>query len=239
VRESGAVTGGQPSGPDAAERGDAGSRRPRRGLVLGLGGIAALGVLSAPIGWMVTDRLERDDDFCNACHLASGTPLHREIRRGFDARPPVSLAGAHGAARVDDAPGPKRAFRCIDCHGGVGWLGRARVKALAAKDAFWYVVGHFEEPDSMRWPLRDADCTRCHERFDEAEAPAWRSPRFHQLAVHNADLGVGCVECHLVHEPGGDADAHFLHATHVRTQCARCHPEFEDDPSADHLEGAR
>jgi len=238
------VTGGQPSGPGAA--GTAG--RPhgrRRRLARAVVGVAALGALSAPIGWVVTDRLERDNDFCNACHLPSGVPLHRDVRRDFDARPAASLAALHDdAGSGEDASAHSAGgFRCIDCHGGVGWAGRARVKALAAKDAFWYAVGHFEEPDGMRWPLWDEDCTQCHDAFDESPAPEWRSPRFHELAVHNADLGVACVECHLVHDPGGDADAHFLHASHVRTQCARCHPEFEDagdafasiraDPGAD------
>lgn len=216
-----------------------GPRARRRRLVRALGGVAVLGVLSAPIGWVVTDRLERDNDFCNACHLPSGVPLHRDVRRDFEARPAASLAALHADAglRADAgaggaSAGRARAFRCIDCHGGVSWLGRARVKALAAKDAFWYGVGHFEEPDGMRWPLWDEDCTQCHDAFDESPAPSWRSPRFHQLPVHNVELGVACVECHLVHDPGGDADAGFLHASQVRTQCARCHPEFEDAEGA-------
>jgi OHCU decarboxylase len=102
-----------------------------------------------------------------------------------------------------------------------------RVKALAAKDAFWYVVGRFEEPESMRWPLWDEDCRRCHDEFDTSDVAAWQSARFHQLPVHNTKLGVACVECHTVHEPGGNPEAYFLRAPHVRTQCARCHAEFE------------
>jgi len=180
----------------------------------------------------VTDHYEQDNDFCNACHLDSGAALHLGVRRGFDVRPPATLSAAHGAARQ-----PARAdgaFRCIDCHGGHSLLGRARVKALAAKDAFWYVVGHFEEPEGMRWPLWDEDCSKCHPRFDESPAVAWQSPRFHQLPVHNAALGVACVSCHRVHEPGGNPDAFFLNAAWVRAQCARCHSQF-----AELEEGAR
>lgn len=197
----------------------------RRVLALAavLGGVGA-----APLGWLVTDRLERDNDFCNACHVAPEEPLHREIRRGFDARPPASLAAAHGAARVAGREDP--AFRCIDCHGGAGLVGRARVKALAGLDAFWYVTGRFEEPDHMEFPLWDEDCAKCHARFDEAPAPAWQTPRFHQLAVHNVELAVRCVECHRAHAPG-DAGSHFLHADLVRSRCARCHTEFEEDPT--------
>jgi nitrate/TMAO reductase-like tetraheme cytochrome c subunit len=187
----------------------------RRGLGIAL----ALTLFGIPVGWVTTDRLERDDDFCNACHLEPGLPLHEQLRRDFDLRPPRNLAAAH--AREPD-------FRCIDCHGGASFVGRARVKLLAGKDAFWWAVGHFEEPDGMRWPLWDEDCVKCHARFDaRPEAMSWRTPRFHELPVHNVELGVDCVSCHLVHDPGGSDDGHFLHPEPVRSQCASCHPEFE------------
>jgi hypothetical protein len=110
----------------------------------------------------------------------------------------------------------------------VGAIGRTRVKLLAAKDGFWYAVGHFEEPTHMRWPLHDEDCAQCHPDFDTSPPAAWEAPRFHQLPVHNVELRVGCVECHLAHDEGGDPQAWFLHAPRVRSQCARCHPEFEE-----------
>jgi nitrate/TMAO reductase-like tetraheme cytochrome c subunit len=182
---------------------------------------------SAPIGWVVTDHLEQDNDFCVSCHLAPGVRLHAGVHRDVGAAVPVSLGSVHGASRVESR-GEDPAFRCIDCHGGTSPLGRARVKALAAKDAFWYVLGHFEEPDGMRWPLWDEDCAKCHARFDEIAAAPWQSPRFHQLPVHNAALGVRCVECHSVHEIGGNPQAFFLHAGSVRAQCARCHSEYAD-----------
>ena len=81
----------------------------------------------------------------------------------------------------------------------------------------------------MRWPLWDEDCTQCHARFDEREPEAWESPRFHQLGVHNAALGVDCVACHLAHDAPPEPTPHFLHAAHVRAQCARCHSEFEEE----------
>jgi nitrate/TMAO reductase-like tetraheme cytochrome c subunit len=176
---------------------------------------------------VVTDRLEQDNDFCNACHLTETLPLHIDVRRDFDAAPPASLAGAHGGATV--AEQGDRAFRCIDCHGGTSFAGRARVKVLAGVDAFWWATGHFEEPEGMAWPLWDEDCRKCHAGFDETPGEAWQSPRFHELPVHNVELGVDCVECHLVHEPEGQPEHHFLNADWVRTQCARCHTEFEED----------
>ena len=181
--------------------------------------VIVAGVVAAPIGWMVTDHLESDDDFCNACHLEPGLPLHIDLRRDFDAPRAATLAGLHGSSAVR---GREEPFRCIDCHRGVGFVGRARVKLLAAKDAIWWAVGHFEEPTSMHWPLWDEDCAQCHPGFDESPSPDWQPPRFHELPVHNTALGVGCVACHLVHEPGGNAQAHFLHARSVRARCAHC-----------------
>jgi nitrate/TMAO reductase-like tetraheme cytochrome c subunit len=211
--------------PQVGERGARRRWGRREGWALVLTAGFALG--SAPIGWVVTDHLEQDNDFCVSCHLAPGVRLHAGVHREFGAPAPVSLGGVHGAARVESR-GEDPAFRCIDCHGGTSPLGRARVKALAAKDAFWYVLGHFEEPDGMRWPLWDEDCAKCHARFDETAAAPWQSPRFHQLPVHNAALGVRCVECHSVHEIGGNPQAFFLHAGSVRAQCARCHSEYAD-----------
>ena len=180
---------------------------------------------SFPLGWVVTDRLEQDNAFCNACHLREGVPLHIDIRHGFDAERPGSLAAVHGRAEVDTRE--DAAFRCIDCHGGHDLPSRAKVKVLAAKDTFWWLVGHYDEPDHMAWPLEDGDCVQCHGAFAEGDRAEWETPRFHQLAVHNTELGVDCVECHLVHDPGGNPQGYFLHGEHVRSQCARCHAEYE------------
>jgi predicted CXXCH cytochrome family protein len=102
------------------------------------------------------------------------------------------------------------------------------VKALAAKDALVYLSGRFEEPETMRWPLCDEDCSACHASFESAGEEASGSPAFHDLPVHNVDLGVACVECHSAHEAGGNPGAFFLRAAAVRAQCARCHSEFEE-----------
>jgi hypothetical protein len=176
---------------------------------------------------MLSDRLEQDNDFCNACHLTPTQPLHEEIRHGFDGRPAVNLAAAHAAVGNDSRE--DGAFRCIDCHGGASLVGRARVKALAAKDAFWYVVGDFEEPTLMRSPLWDEDCTKCHATFERlaANGEGGAEP-FHAVAVHNTELAVRCVECHAAHEAGGNPQAYFLDPARLREECARCHSEFSE-----------
>ena len=197
----------------------------RRWLAAGAFAAALLG----PAGWGVTDRLEQNDDFCNACHLEPGRPLHDRIRGDFDARPPANLAAAHAHAGNRDRD--DGAFRCIDCHGGVGLVGRARVKALAAKDAFWYAAGRFEEPDSMRWPLRDEDCAKCHTEFEGRAAGGDGAQPFHAVSVHNVRFEVRCVECHVSHETGVNPQARFMDASRLRPLCARCHPEFSEGGS--------
>jgi hypothetical protein len=200
------------------------SRAVRRALLL----TAIAAALALPAGWCGTDRLEQDDAFCNACHLPGGATLHEAQLADFRARPAVSLAVAHAAAG-NDARGDG-AFRCIDCHGGTGLAGRARVKLLSARDALVYVTGRFAEPEGMRWPLRDEDCRRCHATF-AARVREWDAPAFHELPVHNRELGVDCVECHLAHPRGGLAERGFVHPEPVRAQCARCHSEFEEPTS--------
>ena len=188
---------------------------------------AACGMFLSMAGWMVTDRLEQRNDFCTDCHLEPDVPLHIDIRRGFDVVPPRSLASLHGGTAVEGREDPD--FRCIDCHGGESWIGRARVKALAAKDAFWYAVGHFEEPSQMEWTLWDEDCRKCHPGFDTSPSQPWENRRFHELPLHNVDLGVDCVECHQSHDSTGDPAAQFLRVDWIRTQCSRCHVEFKED----------
>ncbi len=174
--------------------------------------------------WWVSDVVERDNDFCNACHLSADIPLHIEIRKDFDLRPSSTLAGVHGSAATATRA-EREAHRCIDCHGGVGFEGRARVKLLAAKDALVWLGGQFDEPGEMKHPLRDADCRKCHtgfRQYGEQEA----LEKFHGLMVHNIDLGLDCVECHTVHDGGDDPELYFLDSGLVRSQCGRCHVEF-------------
>jgi hypothetical protein len=103
------------------------------------------------------------------------------------------------------------------------------VKALAGKDALFYVMDRFDEPKAMRFPLWDADCAKCHARFDlpeRRERGETGTPPFHSLPVHNSNLGISCVECHTAHATDVDPQAHFLNGDHLRTECARCHSEF-------------
>ena len=192
-----------------------------------IGRVVLIGCVALAVGaggWFASDAVEANNDFCNACHLSPGVPLHAQSREGFDAVPAINLAGVHG---LSAEPVRARAglTRCIDCHSGVGLLGRSKVKLLAARDAIVWLSGNFDEPDHMEYPLGEADCRKCHFELSPQGGPETEES-FHGLSVHNADLGVTCVECHTVHDGGDDAAMFFMDATHVREQCGRCHSEF-------------
>lgn len=177
--------------------------------------IAALALLSAPLSWVVTDRLEQRNSFCVACHLDETTPLHDQKMREFRTAPPTNLVSAHYAAEAD--------FLCIDCHGGVSFVNRLRVKAVAARDGASWLIGWFEEPASMRHPLWDEDCAQCHAVYE-----ARRPDDFHALSDHNVvDFAHRCVECHLSHPTGGvSSNFNYLDRDVALPVCRNCHEEF-------------
>jgi nitrate/TMAO reductase-like tetraheme cytochrome c subunit len=170
-----------------------------------------MALVAAPLGWAISDRLESDNDFCISCHL-DGRPLHEQKMRQFASTPPVSLAAAHAAA----SPG----FRCIDCHGGTSIVGRVRVKAVAARDALRYLLADFGEPETMRHPLWDEDCSGCHPSYEPE-----RDDDFHAIPDHNTALPHACVECHTAH-PTGRAELHYQSREVVLPICRNCHEEF-------------
>lgn len=191
-----------------------GGRLSLLGALLALSGVLAIGYVS---------HRERDNAFCVSCHGPAGSdrPLHAAIfeRYASSARPGPDMATAHAQA----AP----PVRCIDCHGGTGVLGRARVLALSARDTALYLARWYREPEGMRIaPLRDADCTRCHDAFpivsaDEGEAAAIP---FHGRVEHH-DLPIACVACHEAHR-GGDARLRYVRDETAVPQCRRCHEGF-------------
>ena len=190
----------------------------------------ALALVAIPTAWQVTDTLEADDDFCNACHLPDGTPLHDRIRQAFDRRPPIDLAARHAGTQESGKRPDSRGFGCIDCHGGVGLAGRTRVKLLSVIDGILYLTGRFEEPRSMSWPLEDADCSRCHPDF-ERKGDGFDGEAFHDRPGHNTRFSVPCVDCHPAHDRGADPARWFLNPASVRIRCAECHIEYADELS--------
>jgi hypothetical protein len=168
----------------------------------------------APAGWLASDHFERQNEFCTSCHLEPGKPLHEQKMSDFVRAPATSLVAAHHGAEPD--------FRCIDCHGGASFPNKLRVKAVAARDAFFYVLGRFEEPRDMEHPLWNEDCAQCHATY----APE-RDDAFHAIDVHNLpDFEYECVKCHQAHPTGRNASLAFLEREPLVAVCQNCHEEF-------------
>jgi hypothetical protein len=182
-----------------------------RGFVI----VLVLGGAAAPLGWFGSDWLERNDEFCVACHLSENVPLHEAKLEEFRADPAANLVAAHRAA--------EEGLGCIDCHGGASFVNKLRVKTVAARDAAKWLIGSFDEPDHMKHPLWDEDCRQCHRTY----APA-REDDFHALADHNVvDFDHRCVGCHRAHPTQGvSADLDFLDQDVVLPICRNCHEEF-------------
>ena len=178
-------------------------------------------VLLGGVGVVGSDRLERDNDFCNACHLADDTPLHLEIRRDFDRVIPQNLAGVHGRGWVEERE--ESDFRCIDCHAGSGVLERGAVKLLSARDGLRYLIGGFDEPKEMSFDLSKQTCRGCHPSFRHSAAPGWTLTAYHGDPSHDGVDAPRCVRCHSVHEADGDAFAYFMNRERVDQQCRECH----------------
>jgi len=188
-------------------------------LPLGLG--LGVGLVLGGVGWHVSDRYERRNDFCVSCHLPDGTALHLETRHEFERVVPVNLAGVHGRGWVEERE--DSAFRCIDCHAGTGAVERTKIKLLAARDAVRYLVGSFEEPEGMPFDLSPETCLGCHPTFRRSAAPGWTVQSFHGLPAHDAPGAPRCVTCHVVHQRDGDAFAYFMSRERVDSRCRTCH----------------
>jgi hypothetical protein len=195
---------------------------------------ALLALSGAAAAAYVTER-ERDNAFCVSCHAPAGRAarLHGDLYARFTsaAEPAPDLGAAHyrHGSRVD----------CIDCHGGVGAAGRARVLALAAFDTLKYLARQYREPTGMATaPLRDADCTQCHRQFDivAAEEGEAAAIPFHGRIEHQR-LPMPCVACHTAHLAGNPKMRHVNDGV-VVPQCQRCHPGFGAGGAAERDLGA-
>jgi predicted CXXCH cytochrome family protein len=162
-------------------------------------------------------RIEQNDRFCVSCHL------HEEKFNRFQASVSSDLAGAHHQ---------KKSVRCIDCHGGADPGMRARVWAVAAVDAAKFLIGRYVEPDQMRLPLRDKECSQCHTPIlkktsrsageDEEGQHGRPGNAYHALRDHDG-VKFACVRCHANHTSDGEARFQFLARSRVLPVCRECH----------------
>jgi nitrate/TMAO reductase-like tetraheme cytochrome c subunit len=184
---------------------------PRRRALAWLIGLLALAVV--PVA--VVKKADQDNRFCISCHL------HQAIHRNTTGDSLVTLSSAHyRATRRDRHP-----ERCFTCHSGEGVVGWSAVTALSAWDAGRWVLGDRHEPTSMRLPLENAACLKCHAGVMSGTLSEEETSKYHALANHRG-VKTPCVACHVVHTRGERARL-FLDPAVVRRQCQACHRLME------------
>lgn len=180
-------------------------------LVLwGAGAVSAAGIVGFAAGAAITDRLERDNRFCIACHRPE-KPLHAEVYRTFAPVDDhlVTLAGAHNM---------RGQGKCIDCHIGATRRDYAVIKTIAAWDTARWIAGAYQDPETLRYSLGDRTCLKCHP--DGGQNP--RNPKAFHNAPYHRDPRNGCSDCHRSHREA-PAEARFLQAAIVKPRCDACH----------------
>lgn len=185
-------------------------QRPRRVLLRWSLALAAVVVASTAF----VKHKDEDNQFCVSCHL------HQQHMDGMISMPARTLAAAHHAAKGKGHP-----ERCFTCHSGEGVIGWSQVTLLSAWDAARWVLGAREEPATMRLPITNPACLKCH-AADLRDFPR-DEQKFHGLSDHRR-VEIPCVSCHRTHDPG-PSDRNFLDDANVRTQCQRCHRDLEEE----------
>ena len=96
--------------------------------------------------------------------------------------------------------------------------------SVARPDLLAYQTGHFRSPAITTMPEGDDHCLKCHTgviaRGDfnnhfHAFLPRWQA---------RAPLAAAtCVECHVSHASGGEAEMSYLDPSTTVAVCQRCH----------------
>lgn len=163
--------------------------------------------------------LEERDGFCAACHTQ---PEEEYFERSRSAA--TDLASAHAGAEV----------RCIDCHSGQGFLGRAVSLRQGASDLVTYLASNYAQPAMTTNPLGDPGCVKCHAQpsgVAELSAPVEHISGSHyhyseytrEWMIRQPDPAGSCAACHPGHSlealPG---QGYSVNAT-TQAACEACH----------------
>lgn len=185
--------------------------------------VVAVGVIAVTAGAGGAIALEQNDQFCASCHTEPEVTYVHQIELARRQEYARTLAAFHALPGARDTDG----VRCIDCHGGVGVVGRAHGLALAVGDTVAFVTGNYEQPARMDRPLPDVACIQCH--------TDWAGERFFENHIHwqfleeGAPTDIRCVDCHVSHVEANDFER-FIRRELVFPQCEACHVHMGEGP---------
>jgi len=177
-------------------------------MKVGLAGLG-LAIVLVVSGFTFAATKETHDSFCASCHTRPESTFYQ---RSVDPQP-VDLASAHT---------PKNT-RCIDCHSGVGVIGRMQAELLGAHNALAYYTHTAVQPAKLTRAIGDESCLKCHQNVT---AEASFNNHFHaflprwQAVDPNAAT---CVTCHTEHTTDGSAQLMYLNESTAGKVCNACH----------------
>ena len=207
---TGEVTGRKISTPSQKSKKSARAANKFPWTALGIA--AAIILLLAGSGLGFAASQEENDAFCASCHTQ---PESAYYERSLAATP-VDMASSHHT--TDD-----QNSKCIDCHSGVGVIGRFSATLLGARNAFMLFTHTETQPAPLTVPIRDENCTKCHDNLNRQTD---LSNHFHAFLTRWQTIdpqAARCVDCHPAHTTGGEAAQGFLQAEHIDPICERCH----------------
>ncbi len=184
------------------------SLHPSRWLALG-----ALIAFAAGIGGVAyVSYQEQDDRFCVSCHTQPEMEYLARNLRADERQAAEDLASFHHR---------KKQVRCIDCHVGEGFLGRATVLSLAAWDAFKHHAGIARQPAAIVFPVQNEACIKCHAQ--DVQKPGFENHEHNKYSdPKESPPFIRCTDCHVTHRPGDERTA-FQFRDAIFPKCEYCH----------------
>lgn len=189
--------------------------------------VVGISVLAATLTY--TSELEKHNDFCASCHTEPETTNFMRFEMALS-DPATDLAAFHHAHAESSVMPHDPNMRCIDCHVGEGFLGRATVVTLSAYDALRFFTGTAEQPAHVVFNVQNEACLKCHEAdvkkyADQPETRFIIDNHYHYKYYQPGAPPVSCTSCHSGHNPGSEANQ-FVSNKLAIPVCQACH-QFE------------
>ena len=187
-------------------------RKPHWSLLVVVGALVAMALV-----FFGATQLEENDAFCASCHSEPESTYFGRTQ----SKKSVDLASLH--AHLNRTNPNTTPTRCIDCHAGPGFVGRAHSLSIGARDLAKWISGSAIQPASTTQPLDDANCLKCHAN---TATESGFDKHFHRYMARwqAQDAAAGrCISCHTSHTTDGNSAIGFLQQQRSLVVCDQCH----------------